>query len=98
MKRTTLSLLALALAAPIATVSPAAAEHHEAALTTQLPLETLMTDDSARAVVLKHLPGIDEHPAYGQFKAISLRALVTYAQGAYTEDTLDLIDAELAAH
>ena len=89
----------LAVTAPIAAITPAAAQHegHEAALTTELPIETLMANDAAKAVVLAHIPGMDQHPAYDQFKAISLRALAPYSQGTFDEATLDRIDADLAA-
>ena len=87
-----------ALAAPLAIATPpAAAEETAAALSTQLPIETLMANDAARAVVLKHMPGLDQHPAYDQMKSMSLRMIMPYSQGRITEETLNAIDADLAA-
>lgn len=94
------AILAIPLASLAVTfaVAPIPLASEEAApLSTDLPIETLMANEAAKAVVLKHLPGLDEHPAYGQMKAISLRAVMPYSQGRITEGMLDKIDAELKA-
>ena len=86
-----------AIAAPVAIAAvPTAAQEAAAKFSTQLPIETLMADDAARAVVLKHMPGLDQHPAYDQMKGMSLRTIMPYSQGRITPETLDAIDADLA--
>ncbi|QIQ87502.1 hypothetical protein [Erythrobacter sp.] len=74
-------------------------EAHEmpAALTVDTPIETLMADEAAAAVLETHLPGVGQHPAYDQFKAMSLVQLMPWSQGMITEETLEQITADLAA-
>jgi hypothetical protein len=48
-------------------------------------------------VLVKHLPGIDQHPAYDQFKSLSLRTVAPFSQGMISDDLLAKIDADLAA-
>lgn len=99
MKFTPLAALGLALAAvtaPAATLAqdaPAPA----AAFTIETPIEALMADERAKAVITKHLPGIDQHPSYPDFKALSLKTLAPFSQGLITEELLAKIAADLAA-
>ena len=68
------------------------------AFTLDTPIEALMADGRAKAVVTSHLPqGIDQHPAYEQFKAISLKAVAPFSQGFITDEVLAKIAADLAA-
>jgi hypothetical protein len=97
------ALLALPLLfAPVLATAPALAlDHHAegeeaAAFSTAMPIETLMADERARAVLDEHVPGIAKHPAYSQFKAMSLKAVAPMSGGAITEETLAAIDADLA--
>ena len=99
MKLAPLSALGLALAAMTV---PAAAQAETAAPTAaafslDTPIETLMADERAKAVLLANLPGIDQHPAYEQFKALSLTTLAPFSQGMITDEMLAKIGAELAA-
>ncbi len=90
-------LAALLLVAGAAT--PALADAHAetaAAFTINTPIESLMANPAAKAVVTSHLPGIDQHPAYGQFKAMSLVDLQPWSQGMITEEVLEKITADLA--
>jgi len=91
-------LATLAIAAPAfaAEDDAAAATTAAAAFTVDTPIETLMADERAKAVIATHLPGIDQHPAYAQFKAMSLKALQPFSQGMITEDLLAKIAADLA--
>lgn len=68
-----------------------------AALTVESPIEALMADERAKAVVDKHLPGIDQHPSYEDFKSLSLKSLAPFSQGLITEDVLAKIATDLAA-
>ena len=99
--KTVLIALPLALA-PLA-MTPAFAQedhsgHEEAAetLTIDSPIEALMADEKARAVVLAELPDLDKHPAYGQFKAMSLKAVQPYSQGMITDEMLAKIATGLS--
>lgn len=106
MKFTTIARVA-APALLLATAVSAQADHHgekaaEAAtevgvkFSTNLPIEALMADVSAAVVVEKHMPGISQHPAYGQFKAMSFRQVQPFSQGMVTDEMLAKLDADLA--
>lgn len=85
---------AVAQTAPAPADAPAAAA---ALFTTDTPIEALIADERAKAVLAKHLGPIDQHPAYEQFKAMSLRALAPFSQGMITDDMIGKIEADLAA-
>jgi hypothetical protein len=72
-------------------------EEAAAAFSIDTPIETLMADEAAKAAVTKHLPGLDAHPAYGQFKTMSLTELMPWSQGLITGELLQSISAELQA-
>ena len=92
-----LGLAAAAVTAPAVAEDSAATTATVAAFTVDTPIETLMADERAKAVVAKHLPGIDQHPAYDQFKTLSLKAVAPFSQGMISEDVLGKIEADLAA-
>lgn len=94
---TALALAAVAITAPAFAAEEAATTTTAAAFTVDTPIEALMADERAKAVVVKHLAGIDQHPAYEQFKALSLKSLAPFSQGLITEDVLAKIAADLAA-
>jgi hypothetical protein len=105
MKFAPLAAIGLALAA-IAT--PAMADGHAQAapalaptpaFTLDTPIETLMADARAKAVLTANFGGQDitQHPMYEQFKALSLNALAPFSQGLITDEVLTKIAAELAA-
>jgi|TARA_R100000049_G_C1952106_1_gene100763 hypothetical protein len=96
--KTALFALPLLLAT---TIAPAIAQddhsgHEAAAYTLETPIETLMANETTKAIVLAELPGLDEHPAYSQFKALSLKAVQPFSQGMITDETLAKISAKLA--
>ena len=94
------ALLALPLLfAAAATPALALDDHAETAsaeLTIETPIETLMANDAARAVVLEAIPELDQHPAYDQFKAMSLKAVQPFSGGNITDEMLAQIAAGLA--
>jgi hypothetical protein len=101
MKLVPIAAFGLALAAM---TSPAAAIAQDApapaaaaAFTLDTPIEALIADARAKAVLDKYLAGIDQHPAYEQFKALSLKTLAPFSQGMITDDLLAKIGADLAA-
>ncbi|HEY6963577.1 MAG TPA: hypothetical protein VI407_00025 [Erythrobacter sp.] len=99
MKFAPLAALGLALAAVTAPVAVLAqdAPAPAAPFTIDTPIEALVADARAKAVLDKYLPGIDQHPAYDQFKALSLRTVAPFSQGMITDELLAKIDADLTA-
>ncbi|AUX68492.1 hypothetical protein CHX26_02255 [Porphyrobacter sp. HT-58-2] len=90
-----------AMATPAAvlaqTDTSAPVEAPAALFTLDTPIEALMADDRAKAVLAKHLGPVDQHPAYEQFKTLSLRVLAPYSQGMISDETLVKIEADLTA-
>jgi hypothetical protein len=92
---------ASAQTAPAPAPAPAhdhhAADHHAAHPTIDSTIEALVADPATKAVLDKHLPGIDRHPAYAQFKGMTLRQVAPFSQGNITdvpnETDDDLCDA-----
>jgi hypothetical protein len=99
MKFAPLAALCLATAAvtapavAIAQDAPAPA----AAFSIETPIEALVADARAKAVLDKYLAGIDQHPAYEQFKSLSLKALAPFSQGMISDELLGKISTDLAA-
>jgi len=99
------TLLAAAVMLGTAITAPAladgqgdhSAEKKVAAFSIETPIEKLVADERAKAVLDKHVPGIDQHPAYGQFRTMSLKALQPFSQGAITPELLEKISTDLAA-
>lgn len=99
MKFAPLAALGLALAGVTAPAVVAAqdAPAPAAAFSIDTPIQTLVADARAKAVLDKYLPGIDQHPAYPQFKELSLRTVAPFSQGMITDELLAKIDADLTA-
>lgn len=88
-----------ALAQTASAPAPAAAAAPVAATKFNLdtPIETLMADPSAKAVLDKDLGSdVTKHPAYDSFKSMSLNAVAPMSGGAVTDDMLKKIGADLA--
>lgn len=99
MKFVPFAALGLALAAVTAPANVIAqdAPAPAAAFSVDTPIEALVADARAKAVLDKHLPGIDQHPAFEDFKALSLKTLAPFSQGMITEELLAKIDSDLTA-
>ena len=82
--------------APAPAQDHAHAEHH-AHPTIDSPIEALVNDPATKAVLEKHLPGMDKHPAYGQLKGMTRRQVAPCSQGAITDEKIAAIDADLKA-
>ena len=95
--------LALALAAPamaaptVAAVAAPTMAAETAPFNLDTPIEAIYANPAAAAVMEANLPGMDKHPAYDMFKAMSLRAVQPYSQGLITEAVLAKLETELAA-
>lgn len=74
--------------------APAAAA---APLNGDTPIETLIASPAAKPLVLKYFPDLETHPAYEQFKGMSLRALAPYSDGGITEEKIVALEADLKA-
>jgi hypothetical protein len=83
--------------AQTASPAPAAAPAAAPAFSADTPLETVVANPAAKAVLDKDLPSISTHPAFDQFKAMSLRQLQPYAQGKITDEAIAKVDADLKA-
>lgn len=103
--KTVLALALAAFAAPAfaqAAPTPAPASASPAAPATgafsveNTPIETLAADTRAKAVLDKELPKLLTHPAYEQFKTMTLSQLAPMSQGSITDEKLAAIQAELA--
>jgi len=95
--------LALSLAAPAMaqTGAPAAAEPATPAAATKFsldtPIETIVADPKGKAVIDADIPPLTSHPAYDQFKSMSLRALQPLSGGAISDDLLKKVETDLAS-
>lgn len=59
------------------------------------PIAELVADPASKAVIDKELPGVTQHPAYEQFKGMTLRQLQPMAGNMLTDDKLAAIQAGL---
>ncbi len=73
-----------------------AAEAPKAAFTVDTPIEALLADAKAAAVLEKHLPGIAAHPAYEQIKGMSLVQVQPWSQGLITDETIAKVKEDLS--
>jgi hypothetical protein len=98
-----IALLALTTAAPAfaqTAPTPPAAPTAPAAtgkFTLDTPIETIVADPKGKAVIDADIPPLTSHPAYDQFKSMSLKALQPLSNGAITDDLLKKVAADLAA-
>lgn len=92
---------ALALTPALAlTATPALADGHaeaKAALTIDSSIEMLMGNEATKAILVKHLGPLDQHPAYGQFKGMTLVQLQPMSGGAISDTAIANIKTDLAA-
>ena len=99
-------LLAAAALAATAIASPAAAhEDHaghadhavQAKFTLDTPVEAIVADEKAKAVLEANLPGITTHEHYEHFKTMSLKQLAGMAPDKLTPELLAKLESGLAA-
>ncbi len=65
--------------------------------TLDTPIEQIVANPAGKAVLDKDLPGLTTHPAYDQFKGMSLKEVEPMSQGALTDDMIAKAGADLAA-
>ena len=90
-------LLAGAASAQTAPTPAVPHENHAARPTIESSIEALINDPATKAVMDKHLPGLAEHSAYGQFKGMTLRQVAPFSEGKITNAIIAAIDADLKA-
>ena len=60
------------------------------------PIETLVADTRAKAVIDADLPDLTSHPQYEQFKGMSLTVLAGFAPDKLTPEVLGKVKDDLA--
>lgn len=92
---------AFAQTAPAPAPAPAPAATADAAATAKFtldtPIEAIAADPAGKAVLDADFPGMLTHPAYDEFKGMSLAAVQPMSQGAITEEALAKAKVDLAA-
>ncbi|SNT04450.1 hypothetical protein SAMN06295912_1347 [Sphingomonas laterariae] len=88
-----LAAVPLGLNAGVAMAAPATAA---ARLNTTIPLETLVANPAAKAIVDRELPGLTSHGMFDTFKRFSLDDLKPMAGGEITDAKLAAINTALA--
>lgn len=81
--------------APAPVAAPAATT--AAKLSVDTPIEALVADPRAKAVLDANLPGMTTHPMYDSFKGMTLGQLAPMSQGQITDAALAKVSADLAA-
>jgi hypothetical protein len=59
------------------------------------PIEILVANPAAKAVLEKDLPGLTTHEAYPQFKSMTLTQVAPMSQGAIDDAKLKIVQADL---
>ncbi|MET0307569.1 MAG: hypothetical protein ABW023_02580 [Sphingomonas sp.] len=101
-----LTAAALACLAPVAALAqtapapatPAAPAAAVAKFNLDTPIEALVADEKAKAVLAADLQtDVTANPSYDQFKAMSLRQVQPFAPDKLTDELLKKVEADLAA-
>ena len=90
------ALATLGLAAPALADEATTAAAPAAKFTLDTPIETLVADTRARAVIDTDLPDLTKHPQYEQFKTMSLTTLASFAPDKLTPAVLGKVKDDLA--
>jgi|GWRWMinimDraft_5_1066013.scaffolds.fasta_scaffold83006_1 hypothetical protein len=103
MMKTKIATIALGLAACLSTpitaqttAAPAMAPV-ASAFSIDSPIEQLVANPATKIVLDTDFPGLTAHPAYEQFKAMSLKQLQPFSNGVITDDLLVKAGTDLAA-
>lgn len=67
-----------------------------AALTIDSPIEAIVAVPAGKAVLDEAIPGMTGHPAFDQFKAMSLKQLQPLANGLITDEMVAKVTEGLA--
>jgi hypothetical protein len=91
----TLAPAAMAQTAPAPAATPSAATAAKFSLDT--PIQDIVADAKAKAVLDADLPGLTTHESYEMFKGMSLKQLSSYAADKLTPEALAKTEKNLAA-
>ena len=80
-----------------APAAPAADATATAKFSLDTPIEAIAADPAGKAVLDSDFPGMLTHPAYDQFKGMSLAAVQPMSSGAITDEQLAKAKVDLAA-
>jgi hypothetical protein len=86
-----------AVAQTAAAPAPAAEAATAAKFNLETPIQDIVADAKAKAVLETNLPGISTHESYEMFKGMSLKQLAGYAADKLTPEVLAKTEKELAA-
>jgi hypothetical protein len=90
--------LAQTAPAPATPAAPAAPAANAAKFNLDTPIEALVADEKAKAVLATDLKtDVTANPSYDQFKAMSLRQVQPFAPDKLTDDLLKKVETDLAA-
>ncbi len=65
--------------------------------TLDTPIQSLVADPAAKAVLDRELPGLTTHDRYEQFKGLSLKGLKPFSGGLISDERLQAVEAGLKA-
>ncbi|MFC5373519.1 hypothetical protein ACFPIF_13185 [Brevundimonas faecalis] len=99
------ALIPVSAAAQQATAVPAqppaapaqAGQPARSAFTLDTPIQRLVADPAAKAVLDRELPGLTTHERYEQFKGISLKTLQPFSGGLISDERMRAVEAGLKA-
>ena len=86
--------LMFAAGAALAADPPAAAPAAAASVETT-PIADLAAKPETKAILDKDVPGLTAHPAFEQFKGMTLKALQPMSQGQLTDEQIAAVQADL---
>jgi len=91
----------VAAAVLLATATPALAQEAAPAAAAakfglDTPIEQLVANEKAKAVLDADMPGLASHPQYEMFKAMSLKQLQPMSGGSITDEVLKKVETDLA--
>lgn len=85
------------LPAAVLTMAPVMAQDPEPAYTLKTPIERIVANPEARAVLERELPGFTTLPQYDQFKTMSLEVLLAMFPNAVPQERVRAVEAALRA-
>jgi hypothetical protein len=89
-------VMTAAVPAVAQTAAPAAAPAAAAKFNLDTPIQDLVANEKAKAVLDADMPGLSAHPQYEMFKSMSLRQLQPMSGGSITDDVLKKVETDLA--
>ncbi len=88
-------LLAAGLAGLALTFAAGAALAEDAPSVDKTPIADLAAKPETKAILDKDIPGLTAHPAFEQFKGMTLKDLQPMSQGQLTDEQIAAVKADL---